>query len=79
VSANLNIYLTGFHIGAVSVNWHKSVWIFIVQVVKFTNTCTQVFRVFYLYSLVKNEVGRTSHCITTNNSKHNNAIYLQNL
>jgi len=78
VSANLNIYLTGFHIGAVSVNWHKSIRIFIVQVVKFTNTCPRVW-VFYLYSLVKNEVGRTSHCITTNNSKHNNAIYLQNL
>jgi len=44
-----DFYFTGFHIGAVSVNVHIQVRIFIVQVLKFTSTCSRVLLLFYLH------------------------------
>jgi len=47
-----DFYFTSFHFGAVTVNVHIQVWIFIVQVLKFTSTCSQVLLLFYLHRTI---------------------------
>jgi len=46
-------HIGGFHVGAVSVNFIVQVQIFIVQVLKFTSTCSRVL-LFYLGVIFSN-------------------------